>query len=79
MDMMLLLQTLLLSMPNSRPKGAMSVEREVMTAGYDFSSASLLVMRVRQVMFASAPAFYRLELCPRQDGARKRGCRRELP
>lgn len=77
--MMLLLQTLLLSMPNSWPKGAMSVEREVMTAGYDFSSASLLVMRVRQVMFASAPAFYRLELCPGQDGARKRGCRRELP
>lgn len=74
--MMLLLQTLLLSMPNSWPEGAMSLERGVMTVGYDFSSASPLVMKVRQVVFASAPAFCKVGLCPGQDGARKRECRR---
>lgn len=74
--MMLLLQTAPLSMPNSWPEGAMSVERGVMAVGYDFSSASLLVMRVRQVVFASAPAFCKLGLCPGQDGTRKRECRR---
>lgn len=74
--MMLLLQTVLLSMPNSWPEGAMSVERGVMTMGCDFSSASPLAVRGRQVVFASAPALCKLGLCPGQDGARKRACRR---
>lgn len=71
-----LLQTVLLSTPNSRPEGAMSVERGVMTMGYEFSSASPLAMRGRQVVFASAPAFCKQGLCPGRDGARKRACRR---
>lgn len=53
-----------------------SVERRAMTVGYAFSSASPLVMRVRQVVFASVLAFCKLGVCPGQDGARKRGCRR---
>ena len=34
-----------------------------MSVGYYFSSASSQVMRVRQVVFASAPAFSKLGLC----------------
>lgn len=74
--MMLLLQTVFSSMPDSWPEGARSVERGVMTVGYDFSSASPLAVRARQVVFPSAPAFCKLGLCPGQDEARKRACRR---
>lgn len=57
---MLLLPTVSLVMSNSWPEGAASVEKGVMSVGYYFSSASSLVMRVRQVVFASAPAFSKL-------------------
>lgn len=60
---MLLLQTVYLAMPNSWPERTTSVEKGVMSVGYSFSSASSLVMRVRQVVFASAPAFCKLGSC----------------
>lgn len=60
---MLMLQTVPLPMPNSWPEEAASAEKGVMSVGYYFSSASSLVMMVRQVVFASAPAFSKLGLC----------------
>jgi len=60
---MVLPQTVPLAMLNCWPEGALSVEKGVMSVGYYFSSASSLVMRVRQVVFASASAFSRPRLC----------------
>lgn len=48
-------------MPNSWPEGAASVEKGIISAGYYFSSASSLVVRVRQVVFASVSAISKLD------------------
>lgn len=64
-------------MPNSWPEAAANVEKGVVSVGYYFSNVSSLVMRVRPLVFASAPAFSKLGLrVLGQDGARRRVCTR---
>lgn len=53
------------AMPNSWPEGGARVEMGVMSVGYYFSNASSLVMRVRQVVVAAAPVFFKLGWCVR--------------